>query len=188
MEPEITQEDVSTVETDAGKTAAPSQEPKRTEKEKAAYTLQKTAERLKELGGDPLKALGAESSDEVPAWYKKMVADNVKQTALQLADQIPDENKRQEVKDTLARLTPSGDAQADFRLAFGAVSSQKNKQILEELNRKQAPRVTASGGSQPIAVEDEFVPTQEEVEMMRPPFNVPKAKIIAARQRTEAKG
>lgn len=160
----------------------------RTEKEKAEFSLRKNAERLKELGGDPTLVLGERQVDDtendVPEWYRKERAKEAQKTSLQLADDIKDESERNLVKEYLQnRIIPSGNPQDDFRFALGAVHSFKNKQILEEINRKNPPRVTAAGGSAPAPVEEEFTPTEMEMIMMRPPYNLSKEKIIAARKR-----
>lgn len=195
MEDEETQVDDSTVESDEGKTSAPSQE-KRTEKEKAAYSLKKTAERLKELGGDPAEVLGTkthidvdeEQPNEKPltvGMYRDMIKQDAHKTALQYAEDLQDADTKATVKSYLSdRLKPSGDPEADFRLALAAASAEKNKQVIAELNRAVPPKRTASGGSMPAFIEDEFTPTSEEAVMMRPPYNVSKDKIIAARKKT----
>jgi hypothetical protein len=174
-----------------------SQKPQRTEKEKAAFSLRSTAERLKELGGDPAEILGLQShietnvddEDEKPVtvgMLRDIQKKDAQKTALQLADSIEDEDDKAQVKEYLSkRIVPSGDAEADFRLAFGAVRSSKNKQILEEVNRRSQPRVTAAGGSRPAQTETDFVPTPEEARMMQRPYSLTKEKIIAARRRAE---
>lgn len=165
----------------------------RTEKEKAEYSLKMNAKRLQELGGNPAEILGVreasqeEDVDDVPDWYRKEKSKEAQRTALQLADDIPDEADRNLVKEYLSkRIVPSGNAQDDFRLALSAVMSLKNKQVVEEISRRTAPRVTAAGGSLPAKVEDQFTPTQEEAIMMAPPYNVSKEKIIEARRKQGA--
>lgn len=156
------------------------------DKEKAEHNLKKQAERAKEAGLDPLKVLGKEPKeehDEIPEWYKREQAKNAQKTALQLADAIADEDERKLVKEYLTtRIKPSDNPESDFRLAFSAVRGSKNKEILEELNRRNQPRGTASGGSQEKPVEEQFTPTPEEAVLMAPPWNLSKEKIIAARR------
>jgi hypothetical protein len=171
---------------------APSHE-KRTEKEKAEFSLKKTAERLRELGGKPEDILGATPpapaapADEVPEWYRKLKTTEAQQTALQMADQIPDESERAQVKTYLeSRIVPSGNPQADFALAFGAVRAAKNREIVEELGRRITPNVTAPGGSGPTPpVEEPFTPTPEEADMMKPPFKLTKEQILEARKKSQ---
>lgn len=161
----------------------PSQRKERTPEEIAAYNLKKKADEAKALGLDPKKVLGVEPEDEVPAWYKEEKAKEAQKTSMQLADGIADEDTREKVKDYLQnRVKPSGNPEEDFRLALGAASATKNKQVLEEISRYTTPRVVAAGGSQPAKVEEEFVPTAEEAVMMGKPYFLSKEKIIAARK------
>lgn len=155
--------------------------PERTEEDKVAFNLKKKADEAKALGLDPHKILG--DQDEVPEWYRKEKAKEAKETALQMAEKIPEEDKRERVKEILGRLAPSADPEADFRTALGAVSAEKNKEILSEINGYSRPRVIAPGSSQPPKEEDEFVPTAEEARMMQPPYNLTKDKILAARKK-----
>ena len=179
-----------TTEVKVEKKVEPSQ---RTEKEKAEYSLRKNAERLKELGGDPISLLGvklpedADEEDNAPltiAKLKEFQKKTGQQTALQMADAIEDEIEREEVKNLLtSRIMPSGNAEADLLLARGAVNSKRHAKLAEEANRKSQPIRTASGGTQPGKVEEQFTPTAEELIFMRPPYNLSKAKIIENRQK-----
>lgn len=195
MEEDTNTEQSSTVEVTEQKVAqAPSQETKRTEAEKAAFSLRKNAERAQELGLDPAEILGVkthistndEDEDSKPVtvgMLRDIQKQDARQSALQMADDIADEDTRTAVKDALSkRVAPSGNAEDDFRFALGAVSASKNTQIIQELNRYAPPKRTAAGGSMPAYVEEEFVPTAEEQVFMRPPYNVSKEKIIEARR------
>lgn len=160
----------------------------KTEKDKAAFNLRMNAKRLADLGGDPAEVLGVkhespeEESDEIPSWYRKEKANEVKKTALQLADSISDNDDKELVKAYLSkRIVPSGNAEEDFKFALAAVHAVKNKQVVEEMLRKTSPQRTATGGSSPARVDDQFVPTAEEQRMMLPPYNVSKEQILAAR-------
>lgn len=165
----------------------------RTEKEKAEFSLKKTAERLKELGGDPNYILGVKpdiikDSDEdddtllTIGKLKEYQKQSAKQTALQLAEEL-DESEREEVKALLAsRITPSGDAHADLALARGAANARKNAMIAEEALRKTRPNLTASGGTQPGKPQEEFTPTADEMVFMRAPYNMSKEKILSLRK------
>lgn len=167
---------------------------KRTEKEKAEFSLKKNAQRLKDLGGDPTEILGGSGSshdgedDGIPQWYKDEQAKKESNTALQMADKIPDEDTKKLVKEYLStNIKPSGNAETDFKLALAAASALKNKQVIEEINRHSTARTTASGGTVAAHNEDEFVPTPEEQVMMSKPYNLSKAKIIEARRLTAEK-
>lgn len=199
---EITEKDTSTVEVDSGKTEEPSQDPVKTElervqrkepkseAEKAAFALKKNAERAKELGLDPAAILGVapvvdSTSDDTPmtvGMFKKQRAEEAAKTALQLADEITDENERELTKHYLnTRIVPSGNPQEDLSFARAAVNSIKNGRIAEEMGRRGAA-TTHTGSGAPAKREDgEFVPTAEESALMRPPFSLSKEKILEAR-------
>lgn len=200
MDTKAPEQIVVTPTTDAGKTAEPSQEPKkeRTEQEKAAFTLKKNAERLTELGGDPANVLGikpklnvdASLSDETPLTVgalRTIQKQDAKKTALQMASEIEDDDERTGVEAILNRLEPSGDPSKDLALARGAVTSERTKQIAEDVARKSNPNRTAAGGSVPANREEVFEPTPQEQVFMGRPYNMSKEKIVAARKEAEAK-
>lgn len=171
---------------DEGKDLSQSIKVERTPEEIAEFNLKKKADDAKALGLDPKKILGEEPDpDEPPAWYKKEKSKEATQSALQLAETIQDSDTKEKVKDYLnTRIVPSGNPEQDFRDALGIVSSGKNKQILEEMNRYTKPKVTASGGSLPSKIEEEFVPTPEEAVFMKAPYNMSKEQIIGARPKS----
>ncbi len=164
-----------------------SQRTERTPEEIASYNLKKKADEAKALGLDPKKVLGVESDDEVPAWYKAEKAKEIQKSSLQLAEAISDKDLREKVKANLGRIVPSDNPEEDFRMALGAASSSKNKQVLEEMDRYSKPRMVASGSSRPANFEEEFVPTSEESTFMRPPYNLTKEQIIANRKKEQSK-
>lgn len=180
--------------------SAPSQEikPKRSEAETTAFNLKKQAEKAKELGLDPAEILGVRTHIEVDAsedddkpvtvgMLRNIQKQEAQKTALQFADDIADESTRDTVKQYLANnIVPSGDAEADFRLALAAASANKNKEVLQEINRYGTPKKTSAGGSMPATVEEEFVPTAQEQVFMRPPYNLSKEKILEARKKAAA--
>lgn len=195
MDDDTTQKDAVTVADDSANAEAPSQESKgKTEAEKAAFSLKKNAARAKELGLDPMEILGhkthietnVEDGDDKPVtvgMLRSIQKQDAQKTALQMAEDIADEDTKNAVKEALqTRVTPTGNAEDDFRFALGAISAPKNKAIIEEVNRYVAPKRTASGGSIPAHVEEEFSPTAQEQVFMRPPYNLSKEKIIAARK------
>lgn len=179
-------------------TAAPSQKPERTEKEKAEFSLKKNAERLRELGGDPTEALGIrpqitldeDLDDDKPLTvkdFRNLQKRDAHQTAIQLAEQLGDD-ERDTVKDILSsRIVPSGDAQRDLKEARAIANADRNAKILEEASRKGIGTRTAAGGSAPAGVEDDFIPTETEARMMQPPYNLSREKILAIRQKEQAK-
>jgi len=204
MDENNTEKDVVTPTADEGKTSEPSQEPEekrpeRTEKEKAMFTLKKNAERLAELGGDPAEVLeklvprGFAVDDTLPddkpltlKDLREIQKQDARKTAEQMADEL-DEATREKVKAELRFIVPSGDAEADFKRALATANVEHNQKIVEMLAARTEPRKTAAGSSAPPKVEEEFVPTDDEKVMMRPPYNLSKEKILEARKRTEKK-
>jgi len=174
---------------------APSQE--RTEAEKATYNLKKKAEEAKALGIDIADVLGIKPNIKIDesisddtqltvGMYREVQKQDAKKTALQMADEIEDEDEKKRVKEILTRLAPSGDATADLALARGSVNSTKNTMIAEELARKGKPATHASNpGASGKGPEDIFEPTADEAAMMRPPFNLTQEDVLKARKKSQ---
>lgn len=147
----------------------------KTEAEKLAFSLKSTAKRAKELGIDPLTILGDDTpaaDDEARpltvADLKKFQADNASKNALSLADEIEDADERELVKHHIENtIKPSGNARQDLNIARSIVNSVKNTMIAEEAGRKSAARTTGTGSGAPAKIEEPFVPTPEESEMMK---------------------
>lgn len=161
---------------------------KRTEPEKAAYSLQQNAKRVKELGLDPAEILGIKPSDPKGTvvtleMLEERERERGQKTALQLADDLQNEHERMLVKKyLLERIKPSGDANEDLRFALLAVNSVKNGQIVEELARRgtASSHAAAPGApAKPQVQEPEL--TSEELMFTRAPFNLTKEEIIAKR-------
>lgn len=164
----------------------------RTEAEKATFSLKKNAERAKELGVDPAEVLGLKekevdkSTPLTVGMYEQLQKDSAQKTALQLADDITDENERELTKHYLStRIVPSIDPQADLRLAQGMVHSVKNAQILEETARAtDAKRHSSGPGAPPKKGENQGELTAVEEPFTKAPYNMTKEAIIAARPKT----
>ncbi len=165
----------------------------RSELEKAQFSLKKNAERLKELGGDPTSILGVQdiiedsNDDDAPVtmgMLKKMQMESATKTAKQLADEISDETERELVKYYLEnRVVPSGNPKQDLEDARGIVNAKKNAQILEEVARKTTARTHSNSTSAPLKSEPEQPDlTKEEMQFMRPPFNMTKEQILKTRK------
>lgn len=179
-------------ETKTGEDENPQAPSQRTEQEKAVFNLKRNIEKAKELGvdiseiiGKPMTEVDDSLPDETPltiGTFRDMQKKDAKKTALQLADGIEDEAERTNVKAILNRLSPSGDAHADLALARGSANSAKNKQIVEELQRKGDPaRYVNNPGAGGKAPEELFEPTAEEASMMRAPFNLTQEEVLKAR-------
>jgi len=187
-------ETVETTEQDPLKTELEKVQTKtqRTELEKAAFSLKKNAERLKELGGDPNAVLGTEKEtsetdeDDKPVtlgMLKRLQQETAEKTALQLAAEIPNETERELVKYHLQNTIKStGNAQEDFKLARALVNSVKNSQIAEEVYRKTNPKNHSSSSGVDARQEEKIEFTQAELDMMKAPFNLSREEVIAARK------
>lgn len=166
---------------------------KYTEKEKAEHSLRKNAERVKELGGDPTSILGipkesieADEDDNQPVtrgMLKKMQQENASKSALQLADEITHESERELVKYHLSNTIKStGIPAEDLKLARALVNSVKNTEIIQEVQRTTAPKTHSnSSGVDGKKETGEITYTADELQMMKAPFNMAPAQILAAR-------
>ena len=170
----------------------------RSELERASYSLQKNADRLKELGGDPRAILKLEKRDEIDeepideddkpvtqGQLKKIIAAGATKTALQMADDIENPTERELVKYYVEnRIVPSGDPTQDFKDAQGSVNSLKNAQILEETNRKAEAKTHSNASSvdaNSTEVQGELSP--EESIFLGKPFNMTKEEILKTREK-----
>ena len=169
------------------------QKSKYTEKEKAEFTLKKTADRIKELGGDPNAILGIgetepSEDDDQPltvGMYKKIQQASASKTALQLADEIQNETERELVQYHLNNsIKSTGIPSEDLKLARALVNAVKNSQVIEEIARK-TPAKTHSNGSGANAKDNEVRGelTPQEKLFLGKPFNMTKDQIIKARQK-----
>lgn len=161
----------------------------RTEPEKAAFSLKKNADRVRELGLDPLEVLGvtptpkpADTNDDVPEWFKKIEAGKSAKTALELADMIDDPKERELVRIKLETVITSGSPEERLRVARAYVNSVKNGQIVEEIGRMTPPRHFSSGSGAPankVPTTPEL--TADEQQFTKAPFNMSATEIIAKR-------
>lgn len=164
----------------------------RTEPEKAAFTLKKNAERVRELGLDPKQILGikddVEDEDDAPVtvgMLKKIQQESTVKTALQLAEEIQIPVERELVKYHIENTIKStGNPSEDLRLARAIVNSAKNSQIIEEAQRKVGAKThSSSSGAPSNSEEKEPELTQDELAFMRPPFNLTKEQVIKSRKK-----
>lgn len=195
---------------DAGKdqkeVPSPKVEKEPTEREKAVFNLKRQAERLASLGGDPSEVLASvikvkpealsfddELPDDKPLTYgdlKNIQRSDARKTAIQMAEDITDAAEREATLSELHFVVPSGNAQADLIRARSSANAVRNARIAELGRNNGQPKRTASGGTAPAPVEEEFVPTAEEAAIWKGFRLSPekmKEKIIEARKRTEAK-
>ncbi len=158
----------------------------RTELEKARFTRQQIDKRIAELESDEGATPLEDEDDSKPVTIgdlKKLEREQSKKTALNLADEIEDEAERELAKHYLTNtIRPSGNPKEDLRVARQLVNAEKNKQLIEQAQKKNsAPSMSNSSGA-PANFEESFEPTPEELVYMRPPFNLKKEQIIASRK------
>lgn len=157
----------------------------KTELEKALFTKQQIEKRIKELGGTEDNT--TEKDDDTPVTIgdlRKIEKEKAQKTALTMAEDITDQNEKELVKHHIENtIRASGDPEQDLRNARAIVNSIKNSQILEEIARKTTAKSTSSGTGAPAKHEENFEPTQEEMNFMKAPFSLTKEQIIAARKK-----
>lgn len=161
----------------------------RSEPEKAAFTLQKTAERVRELGLDPVEVLGLKKQEGgtpmTVEMYEELQRKNASQSAVQLADSsITDPKELELTKIYLeTKVKPSGNAAEDLRTARLMVNAVRTAQIAELSAAKGTPaaHVSAPGAPATATKQDEEL-TREEIQTMHA-FKLTKEQVIAAREK-----
>ena len=153
---------------------------KRTKLEKLQYRRKLIDKQIKEEGGDidETPADDAEE-DEVPEWFKKEKAKEVAETELQKAEKIENETERELVKHYISSKNLTVDE------ARAIVNVKKNAKIVEMAGQKPPVRkaVSSGGGSGEFKEEEPELTAQEQA-YMKPPFNMSKAEILAAKKKT----
>lgn len=161
----------------------------KTELEKALFTKQQIEKRIAELRGESGAPVTVSPDKDAPltiGMYEQMQRENAQKTALQLAEEITDQNERELTKHYLqTRVVPTGNPQEDLRFARAAVNSVRNGMMAEELSRKTTPSAPAFSGAPAKRDDTEFVPTAEEADMMRS-FKLTKEDILNARKQQAA--
>lgn len=157
----------------------------RTRKEKLLFSKKKIEDQLRELEEDDGEDDDDEEDDDAPVtvgMMKKMRQKETVKTALQLADDIEDDVERELVKHHVANtIRSTGNPTEDLALARAIVNSKKNVQIIEEVQRKPGAKTHSSAGGAPARSAPQQELTAEEAQFMRPPFNMTKEQILAAR-------
>ena len=161
---------------------------KRTKLEKLQYRKKLIDEQLKDMGVDDEPVVEDDEQPLTRGEFKKMQAQEAQKTALQIADEIPNQTERELVKYHLENtIRSTGNPQQDLSLARSIVNDAKNRQILEEQQRKGQASSQSSGSGAPVRNEAPTELTVEELGMMKPPFNLTKEQVIAARTGGNAK-
>lgn len=162
---------------------------KHTKLEKAEFAAKKIAEQIAFLKGESV--VNPEDDDDAPVTrgeLKKIQAEQVEKSALELAEAITDSAEKELVIHHLKNsIKSTGKPEEDLRLAYSIVFSTKNGQVAEELARAIPARAHPSGHGAPPKLVKAFEPTPHEQGMMIPPFNLTQKQIEAIRK-TEAEG
>lgn len=164
----------------------------RTHKEKLLFSKKKIEEELSKLdNGDDDDTASLDLDDAKPVTMgdlKKIEREKAKSNAIQMAEDIDDEDERVLVKHHLSNtIKPSGNPAEDLRIARSIVNSSKNSQIIEEATRKTDPkRHSSAPGNAGRRTDDVFTPTPEEDNFMRS-FGLSEKDILNARKIEEAK-
>lgn len=160
----------------------------RSELEQALYKRNQLDMKIKELGGE-IKEPVEDDEDEKPLTrgeFKRMQQETAQKTALELAEKITNESERELAKFHLQNtIRSTGNAQEDLDLALGLVNAAKNRQILEETNRKPESSSRTSGVGAPANAGSQanVEYTLDEAMMMRPPFNLTREQVLEARKK-----
>lgn len=157
----------------------PLPEKKFTKRERLEFAKNKIEQQIEELDAEEDDNRAVTVGD-----LKRMKREEAKVTALEMAEAIEDELERQEVMDLLEnRIVPSGNPEKDIELARTAVNAERTKRALEEQARKGTPAEHAARPGAPGKTEAAFVPTEQELVFMRPPYNLSQEDIIKARRK-----
>lgn len=112
----------------------------RTHEEKLLFKKQQIDKEVRELGllnDEPISEVEDDNSPVTVGMLKKFQQEAAAKTALQMTDDISDETERELVKYHLTNtIRSTGSPSEDLNLARSIVNAAKNKQIIEEVERK----------------------------------------------------
>lgn len=149
---------------------------------------------LREYGEDDDELAADDDDDEIdpdkPLTLRdlqRIDAGKAHKTAKELAAAVADPDERKAIQDALANsINPTliaSNPQQAFEQARAIANGARNSKIIEEANRRgKGAGGRATGAGAPAKVDDFFEPTVEERHYMRPPFNMTKEEILAARR------
>lgn len=161
----------------------------RPKREKLIYTKKRIEEQLADLDKEEGKEPTPEQEDdEAPVtvgMLKKLQQQSAMNNAIDLTEDIEDETERELVKYHLTNsIKTTGSPKEDLNLARAIVNASKNKQILEEAGRKsEAKKFSGAGGAPAKPKEADVELTPQEMQFVRPPFNLTKEQVIASRKK-----
>lgn len=135
--------------------------------EKKIVTAKRLIKEIKDETGETIEISNDDEDDNKPLTrgdLKRMEREKSAQTALELAEQIEDEDERALVIDELENtILPSGNPQKDLAKARALAQSEKNAQIAAEAQRKRNAQSRGSGSGAPPKEEDHFEATPLEL-------------------------
>ena len=155
-------------------------------KEKLLFTKNRIEKQLAEEF--PETVVEGTSDEDKPLTMRDFVElqkKQTQQTAFQMADDIPDQYDRDLAKYHLENtVKPSGNPKKDLDNAMILVNAVKTVQVAEEISRKvKAKSHTSSPGAPVLQKVQEPELTAQEMSFMRPPYNLTREQIIAARSK-----
>lgn len=144
----------------------------RTHEEKLLFKKQQIDKEVRELGllnDEPISEVEDDNSPVTVGMLKKFQQEAAAKTALQMTDDISDETERELVKYHLTNtIRSTGSPSEDLNLARSIVNAAKNKQIIEEVERKIPTKnysSATSAAARQITSEPEL--TAEELTLMK---------------------
>lgn len=154
---------------------------KKSKLEKLEFTQQRIAEQIAQ---EKAKSGIHEVDEDRPLTlkeYNELRKTESLETAMNLAEQIEDENERKLTKHYLEDvIKPSGDPKEDLRIARLMVNSVKHQQIAEETGRTTKAKPYSSSPSAPAKEKTSTELTKEEEAIARG-FNLSPEEVLKAR-------
>jgi hypothetical protein len=147
--------------------------PKRTEEEKARYTIEKIHERFPNLK-DGVATIVEDDEDrpvtksEMRRMIQQVQTSSVEKSALELAASIPNAIDREMVKHHIEHtIRPSGDAKTDLAIAQSLVNAKRNELALAEQARRGVSKPGPSSSSAPAREEPNTQLTADEASFLK---------------------
>ncbi len=161
-----------------------------TKRERLNFEKKKIEEQLTEIDQDEGIEPPIPEDDSTPVtvgMIKKMQKEQSKKTALELAEEISDEDEKKLTIHYLeTSIVASGNPAEDLKKARAIVNSFKNAQIAEEAGRKTTAKGKGTPPGAPGQTEKVFQPTADERIFMQPPYNMTTEDVLKARKEAQA--
>lgn len=187
--PEIKPVDPATPAVGAPVVVTPPADPSQPAKPVQKFTKRERLEFSKAKIEQQLTELDDEEDENRPLTVgdlKKMQQEKSKETAIELAAAIENQDERDAVIEILStRIVPTDKPEEDVKIARELVTARKNAQIVEDLARKQDPTRHSAAPGAPGNTPNVFTPTPEELVFMQPPYNLTQEEVIKARNKAQ---